>query len=274
MVNNGRRISWAGLAGIDGKVKVSSGGLLAGVDVSERSWFQAGLRGGFSGDVHEAVLLQRLLGGPNREPIRFIDLALPVKDSDGETTGVIAYHLNFDWTRNYIIESAAIRDMDFLLINSAGEVIASSIQPLENLSSLGSVRAATAGISTAILETWPDGKEYFSAVVPEVSFADLPSYGWRLIGRVPTGVNKANTTELLRNVFLFAFVACLIFTAAATVFVAVYVRPLDVLSDTAECIARGEDVYPSETRSSREAARLSVALARIQTRLGRLSQSS
>lgn len=268
VVGSGNRISWAGFAGTDGVVRVASGGLLDGADVTARPWFQAGLRGGFFGDVHEAVLLQKLLGGDNADPIRFIDLALPVVGASGETIGVLALHTNFDWVSNYLIEAAEARDMDFLLVNSAGAIIGGSIEAPADPSSIGAVRSATAGVSASLLETWPDGADYFSSVVPNVAYSDLPGMGWRLIGRLPADEFDASGGDLLRNILFFAFASMLIFAAAAVLFVTVFIRPLSRLTETAGKISRGEEAYPAETRSSREASRLAAALARIQSMLG------
>ena len=267
VVGDAERVSWAGIAGTDGIVRVASGGMLEGVDVSARPWFGAGLRGGFAGDVHEATLLQELLGGDDGEPLRFIDLALPLRDRSGSTTGVLALHINFGWIREYLTEAAAARSMDFLLVNSAGEVIAGSFEPPDNLSSVDAIRSAVTGVSTTVLETWPDGHDYYASVVPDVVFADLPSFGWRLVGRLHVDEYTSSDSELVRNLFLFTVAACLVFSAAAIIFVNVFIRPLSRMTETAERISLGEHEYPHETRSSREAGTLATALARIQSRL-------
>ena len=52
---------WVGVAAPDGRVLAAKGGVLEGQDVSARPWFRAGLQGAFAGDVHEALLLQKIL---------------------------------------------------------------------------------------------------------------------------------------------------------------------------------------------------------------------
>lgn len=266
VVGDGKRISWAGIAGTDGLVRVASGGLLEGADVSARPWFGAGLRGGFAGDVHDAVLLQTLLGGDDAEPLRFIDLAFPVRDAGGAPIGVLAFQISFDWVTGYLTEAAAARAMDFLLINSAGEVIAGSFVPPENLLSVDAIRSAATGMPASLQETWPDGMSYYSSIVPDVAFADLPSFGWRLLGRLPVNEFSSSDRELALNVLMFGVVACLVFSVAAILFTVVFIRPLSKLTEVAERISRGEHDYPRETRSSREAGRLATALARLQSR--------
>lgn len=54
--------SWIGVADASGRVQVATGGLLEGVDVSKRPWFSRGMKGPYTGDVHDALLLSKLLG--------------------------------------------------------------------------------------------------------------------------------------------------------------------------------------------------------------------
>ncbi|MGY3622434.1 hypothetical protein [Bradyrhizobium sp. USDA 10063] len=44
---------------------------------------------------------------------------------------------------------------------------------------VGSAQAANRVTSAFLSERWPDGKDYFTNVVPTVGFADLPSFGCR-----------------------------------------------------------------------------------------------
>lgn len=85
---DGSRISWIGFADLTGQVVAANNDLLLGQSVSERPWFQNGLNGGFAGDVHDAVLLAQILNPNSTDPLRFIDLARPVKDANGDPIGV------------------------------------------------------------------------------------------------------------------------------------------------------------------------------------------
>lgn len=266
-VGSGRRVSWIGLAGLDGRVQVASGGLLEGADVSARPWFEAGLRGGFAGDLHDAVLLNRLLGGSGSQPIRFIDFALPVEDANEEETGVIALHIDFRWAERFLTESAAVRNIDLFLVNASGEVIFATTSLGEGIAPLQALRAAAAGVPARTRETWPDGQEYFASVVPSVSYADLPAFGWRLVGRVQSDAFEADRRDVIWTVLGMIGVAVLVFTALGAIFTLVFVRPVERLVRSAERVSKGEGIYPEENRSSAEAARLSAALARIESRM-------
>ncbi|MCM3595313.1 hypothetical protein M4D55_05860 [Metabacillus idriensis] len=52
----------------------------------------------FIGDVHDAVLLSKILPNPGGEPLQFVDISTPVKGSNSEFKGVLAAHLSWEWS--------------------------------------------------------------------------------------------------------------------------------------------------------------------------------
>ena len=95
--------AWIGLTDARGHVLAGSGGLLSGVDASTRPWFLGGARAEFFGDPHVAKMLGPLLP-PERsgEPLRFFDLASPVRRPDGTMVGVLGAHLYTGWIRTVV----------------------------------------------------------------------------------------------------------------------------------------------------------------------------
>ena len=61
--------AWMGVADSDGRVRQAVNNLLVNQSVQQRPWFQAGLRGDYTGDPHEAVLLAKLLPGSPDEDV-------------------------------------------------------------------------------------------------------------------------------------------------------------------------------------------------------------
>ncbi len=92
------RFAWLGVADPSGRVLAGAGGLLEGASVAQRPWFRAGLENIYVGDVHEAVLLAKLLP-PQQEPWRFVDFAVPLQDASGRTIAVLGGHLSWQWAR-------------------------------------------------------------------------------------------------------------------------------------------------------------------------------
>jgi hypothetical protein len=89
--------AWIGYADRNGTVQAATGGLLEQQDVSKRPWFVAASKAAFVGDPHRAVMLEQKLNAGNAEPLRFLDIAMPVSDSEGRFTGVLGTHLDWRW---------------------------------------------------------------------------------------------------------------------------------------------------------------------------------
>lgn len=115
--------AWIGLSGHDGKVVAATQGMLEGADVSARPWHRNALAGVHVGDVHEAVLLAKLLPAPGPEPLRFVDLAFPLADG----SGVLGAHLSWQWARelerSVLAPASARRQVEAIIIDSQGKVL-------------------------------------------------------------------------------------------------------------------------------------------------------
>ncbi|MEW9806549.1 cache domain-containing protein [Mesorhizobium marinum] len=263
VVGDGSRVSWAGIAAIDGRVTVASGGLLEGQDVSSRPWFQRGLEGDFAGDVHDALLLAKLLPSIDGEPRRFLDLSTPVKIGN-DTVAVLGLHLDAAWAKKHVAESAKAMGIDAFLVDPSGNVMLSSTDDPATALDLPSIRAAQLGAAATSLETWPDGKSYFTTVLPKFGYADLPSFGWSLVARIDDGAFSKRGLAISQYVALYLAGIGLLLSVLTAVFVTTFLSPLRRLANNAAIILRGDEVYPFETRSSEEAALLSAAIARLQ----------
>jgi len=263
-VGSGDTISWAGYAGNDGIVRTASNGLLVGKSVASRPWFQQGLQGDFAGDVHEAVLLASLLPYRGEEPPRFLDLASPIKGADGTVAGVLGYHLNYDWAARVLKETAAALDVDLFVVNVNGDAVIATDGGQYHSPDLASFRTARTGAAGVNLETWPDGRSYFTAVLPELGYRDLPRFGWSMIARIDSSKlaepNRQFSTNLMWSLGLFGLLLLLL----TTVFLVVFIRPFGLLADNARRIADGEDTYPFESHRTRELSMIGAAIAKLQ----------
>lgn len=262
---DGSRISWIGFADLNGDVVAANNDLLVGQSVTERPWYRNGLTGGFAGDVHDAVLLAQLLNTGGTEPLRFIDLARPVVDANGDLAGVLGMHINEAWLETYLHETAALFNLDLFLINPNGEVSASSTGEAPSSADLQILRAAQTGVQSRGRETWPDGRDYYSSLVPEVAYGDLPNFGWRMVGRLEVGALDFRA-DLVRRGAIYAVLASVALSlVAAFLFSRIFVTPIAALASSADLIAEGSQEYPHNSRVTREAAMLSEALIRLQS---------
>ncbi|MBP6767953.1 MAG: cache domain-containing protein, partial [Reyranella sp.] len=123
VVATDQQYAWVGLADPAGAVLVASGGILDGVSVAERPWFKAGLTGPYAGDVHDALLLQKLVAPNALEPLRLIDFALPVKRADGVPVGVLGAHVRWEAVREMFRAPRAGGSIELLLLSADGTVL-------------------------------------------------------------------------------------------------------------------------------------------------------
>ncbi|MFN4099503.1 MAG: cache domain-containing protein [Pararhodobacter sp.] len=259
-----QRISWAGYAGLDGRVAAASGDMLLDADITERLWYQRGLQGDFAGDARNAILLNQLLGGTEEEPIRFLDLSTPVRNAEGDVQGVLALHLNFNWTSAFLAETAATLGIDLFLVSQDGTVIFASDGSVPAQLDLPSMRAARVGVQVSGTEVWPDGETYLTSVIPQVVYGDLPSFGWRLVARIDQQALASPDTTLDEAIFALLAAGAVILLVMTLVFYRMFLAPFQRLAREATQIVEGEMVFPSENHTTREAALLATALVRLQ----------
>jgi PAS domain S-box-containing protein len=182
-----RFYDWIGMTDLDGKVLVSGSGLLQGADVSARPWFRQGLRGGYVGDVHEALLLAKLLPGQPGELRRFVDVAFPYADANGKVQGVLGAHMSWNWASDVersVVGSSDLPSLETLILSAQGEVFLGPAALLRKTVATGSFKRAQDERNGYAVETWPDGAQYlvgFSQTGALVK--DYPGLGWVVLVR-------------------------------------------------------------------------------------------
>jgi len=255
--------SWIGLAALDGRVQVAAKGMLEGADVSGRPWFGEALKGKHVGDVHEALLLERLL--PRQaEPWRFVDVAFPYIDERGRTAGVLGAHLSWQWARDVersvMATVGARRHVEALIVDAGGRVLlgppdtAGRKLALRSLELAGSERTGSQASSQAsgqvsgqamngyVVERWPDGKSYLVGYARGRGFAEYPGLGWTVLVREDL-VDAYGPVRRLREYGLIAGVLlAALFSLAGLVVARRVTRPLGELAESARRIRAGEPV--------------------------------
>ncbi|MDB5815679.1 MAG: hypothetical protein JWN23_2796 [Rhodocyclales bacterium] len=178
--------AWIGVALPDGKVVAATGGLLEGTDASAEPWFKGALKGPFVGDVHDAVLSTNKLP-ESREPRRFVDIAMPLRNRDGQLTGVVATHLSWAWARNVQLSLIDPRqqslNVEMWILNRDGDVLLGPAARDGDKLQLVSVAAAKAGKQGYLFEKWPDGKRYATSYIRTQGHKRYPGLGWIVLAR-------------------------------------------------------------------------------------------
>lgn len=262
------RYSWIGVARPDGRVTVATGRLLEGESVAQRPWFRAGLQGPFAGDVHDAVLLQRLIAPNATEPLRLIDFAAPIRRPDGAVGGVIGSHVGWNSVREILRDALQGTGRDVLLVSRSGTILVGPPDLEGQTLALPSVLAARQGASQSAVETWPDGQRYLTAVITPIAYRNLPSFGWSLVVRQPAEAAAAPARAITRRLAIGLGAVGLVVLAGSFLVGSAVTRPLRRLRDSATALADDRlDGPVPDLRGYRETRDIADALARIQARL-------
>ncbi len=196
--------AWIGVVDAAGLVQTATGGLLTGVSVAERPWFKSSTQRPYTGDVHTAKLLAKLLpGGADGEPLRFIDYAAPLHDAAGRPIGVLGAHGSWDWAREVIgaVRSERVRErgVQVFILDARGQVIHHP----------PGVPAADTIVAGQPLPTepgwrrWSDGGSQLSVAVRMTPRNAVTDLGWTVVVRQPATMALA-TADQARGAVLWA----------------------------------------------------------------------
>lgn len=237
---------WIGMAGIDGKVQVAGRGLLEGANVGARPWFRNALQGINVGDVHEAVLLAKLLPTENGEPRRFVDVAFPYMDANGKTLGVLGVHLSWKWARSVersvMAPVAARGKIDALIVGRDGTVLLGPGALQGTKLDLASLREAAGQEAGYLVEQWPDGQSYLVGFSRSRGRDDYPGLGWTVLVRQALDEAYAPARALRRRALLSGVGLALAFSLVGVLLARHITRPLGRLVRDAQRIRRGESL--------------------------------
>ncbi|KQP38910.1 diguanylate cyclase domain-containing protein [Pseudorhodoferax sp. Leaf274] len=255
--------AWIGYVHRDGRVEAATGGLLEGQDVSKRPWFQGGVQGAFVGDVHPALLLEKLLP-QQQEPWRFVDIAMPVHDANGGLHAVLGAHLSWEWARDLqrrlLAQAQSVYEAEIFVVDAKRVVLlgppGTEGKPLD-LPAIGDLRAAAG----AAMRDWGDGQHYATAIVPTVGQGNYPGLGWVVVVRQSESVAFADYHQLQREMAIGGLAVCLLAALCAPLVARRLTRPLSRLTQAVDARAAGQaSPVPLQT-AYREVDLLSRALA-------------
>jgi diguanylate cyclase (GGDEF)-like protein len=228
--------AWIGIADTAGHVIASSGNILEGADVGERPWFQGALQQTyFIGDVHGAVLLEKILNPNGDEPLRFVDISLPLTRSDGTIWGVFASHLDWRWAES--VKAQAMQSLnvlpgeDLLVVSSKGQIILGPEQlrgqPLQTKLN-SEVTSRGWGI-----QLWREGTEYLVGYA-QVGGDDYKGPQWQVIVREPIATALAPVQALRWRAAWIGLAVALLFAGIGWVSAGRIARPFVDLSGKLE----------------------------------------
>jgi signal transduction histidine kinase len=260
--------AWIGLTNAQGRVIASTKRILEGKDVSSRPWFKGAQTRSFVGDVHDAVLLAKLLPNPTQEPLRFVDVAAPVTDEGGEFQGVLGAHLSWSWAnrvKENLLEPVEKRShVEALILSNDGTVLQGPPKLLLKKLALHSVQTARSQRQGSLIETWPDGKTYLTGFARTSGLGEYPGLGWSVVVRQPTAIAFAPARHIQQRIFLWGLILGVLFASLGWVTIERITRPLQAIAAVADRIRRGDTTVKIPIpRGDNEVARLSRSIDKL-----------
>ncbi|MGX4640777.1 diguanylate cyclase domain-containing protein [Massilia sp. SYSU DXS3249] len=246
--------AWIGLTDNRGTVKIATKGLLEGKDVSARPWFAAAYDGVHLHDVHEAVLLAKLLPNPRGEPKRFFDIAFPYRDPNGVIAGVFSTHLSWHWAAD--IERSVLRPLaerkavDTLILSRNGVVLLGPKEYADQTLRQESFLRAAGGKNGSVIETWPDGKRYLVGYSHSNGYDSYPGLGWVVVVRQPLAAAFAPVDALRDKILWGGLLAAGLVSLLVWLFSRNITKPLVRITHHAEALRAGHarDIPPIDSR--------------------------
>ncbi|MGM9515308.1 diguanylate cyclase [Roseateles sp. DB2] len=225
-----RDYAWIGFADPQGRVLVSSDGVLEGVDVSQRPWFQEARSSPYIGDLHDAVLLARQLSTLDpSEPPRMLDFSVPLLDARGRRLGVMGSHVHWRWFEHLLQDMGAsgvlpqgmevmIARRDGQLIYPEGEFDESAHELLQKLE------------REPVVDEFIGDQRYFVVGTPMPMAEHGQDLGWTVLVRQPTAQLLATSQQLAQGLWLLWGVGALATMLLAYLIAVGLSRPIEQLA--------------------------------------------
>jgi diguanylate cyclase (GGDEF)-like protein/PAS domain S-box-containing protein len=235
--------AWIGLTNQVGTIETSTGALLEGVNVARRPWYGNANRGMHLTDVHEAVLLAKLLPSTSNEPRRFFDVAFPYADKEGKVAGVLGVHLSWQWAKeienSVLLPLKAQKKLDAIITDKEGVVLLGPDDMRDVKLPQGSVIAATRGRTGFVVESWPDGKRYLVGYSKSTGYRNYPGFGWTVLVRQDVHEAFAPVYKLQRSLMWGGIAAAIGFSMLVFFVIGRLTRPLKLFARAANDIEAG-----------------------------------
>ncbi|ADE12758.1 bifunctional diguanylate cyclase/phosphodiesterase [Sideroxydans lithotrophicus] len=271
--HNFNAYAWIGICNTQGKGIVGTGKYLEGKDLSKRPWCTKGREGDYFGDVHDALLLAKLLPNPSGQTFYLVDVAAPVIDAEGVLQGVLCGHIYWNWAEE-ALDSTRTPGKDILLVSRDGLVLSGPEQPRSELSSLAplTMQAIRQGGNDSgyLLEKWSNGKTYLVGYAKSSGYRDYPGLGWASLVRQDVSQAFAPAHQLRQRILMMGVALGLLFAWLGWLLAEHIARPIVRISRAANKVATGDLAYDvPEQQGGDEVAQLSRAIHAMVSNLTR-----
>ncbi|MBU1214683.1 MAG: EAL domain-containing protein [Gammaproteobacteria bacterium] len=255
--------AWIGFCGPDAIGLVGTGGYLEGKDLSRRPWCIEGRQGDYIGDVHDAMLLAKLLPNPSGETFYLVDVASPVFDHKNNLLGVLCGHIYWSWASE-ALDSKRTPGQDIFLLSNDGKVLSGPEAAWADFNAMAPDTMAhiRSGAKNGYqIEQFNNGRTYLVGHATSSGYRDYKGFGWTAVVREDITTAFAPARALQEHILLVGALLGLFFTWLTWLMAGRIAGPIRNISLEAEKVAGGDlsyDVPPH--RSENEVGHLSQAI--------------
>ncbi|WP_214847473.1 diguanylate cyclase [Exiguobacterium sp. s193] len=262
--------SWIGLLDAEGTVRASTKQILEGQSIQSRPVFQQAKEHPFIGDVHDALLLSKLLPNPSNEPLQFVDISTPLF-TDGQLTGILAAHLSFTWAKeieqSFKSSTEQIDGLEFFIVSEKQRTVL--LGPDNWRGKQLPPEYMADGYKVA---QWPDGETYLTGSTKSQGYKNYDGLGWTILVRQPSEVAFKDAILLKQYIFFAGLIASFV-TAIIGWFIAkLMTQPLQKITFAAEQMQHDRSITIPPHTGIREITVLSVALRQLISQLSHTEQ--
>jgi PAS domain S-box-containing protein len=273
--NNYNHHEWIGYALPDGTVEIGTNGYLEGKNVKARPWLPHGLEGPYIGDVHDALLLAKLLPNNSGESIYFSDVAFPVINSEGETLGVLCTHLTWQWTRDVIRSIQKDNDVEIFLLSKDGLILVGPDNTeRNNIKDISPNVAETFKDNQPLYKTiiWDKENKYLTASSVSSGFEEYKGFSWKVIVRQPVDKAFKTANDNTLSILYISLVAGLLGALIGIIISNIISTPLKKLSTIVDNLRENKKVDFLENVSNDEIGKLHNAIKNLYKSLNSTSK--
>ena len=255
--------AWIGFCGPDGTGLAGTGGYLEGKNLSKRPWCTEGRRGDYIGDVHDALLLAKLLPNPSGETFYLVDVASPVFDHKNNLLGVLCGHIYWSWASE-ALDSKRTPGQDIFLLSNDGLVLSGPEAAWADFATMApaTMQQIKSGDKAGYhIEQFSNGHTYLVGHATSSGYRDYKGFGWTAVVREDITSAFAPARALQQHILTVGALVGLFFAWLTWLMAGRIARPIRRISLAAEKVAAGDldyDVPPQD--SDNEVGHLSQAI--------------
>lgn len=236
--------AWVGFADRDGKIVAATQRLFEGAEVATTPWFRGAQKVIYAGNLREIPDLAAASPNPAEDSVRFLDLAVPVTDADGNFLGVLATHLRWSLARDIqlsVVPETARRDhLGATVYSTTGDVLLDSGASGWTNPPEAPTVGDRPGLRGHLVETVAGQGEFLAGYARSRGHRGFRGANWLVVVRQPIAEAFADERDLRRWIVRLGTVFVLAVAMIAWVVAGRLARRLTAVAMAADKIRHGD----------------------------------